>query len=63
MLATSINVATLIIVIIGVYMVFLGLSLLYNFANLYPYAAGLPVIIIGMAFLFLFFLRTNRNKK
>ncbi len=54
MIAISLRVASYIIVLFGVYFIFLGISFLYNINWLYPTNAAWPLALIGIILLLLF---------
>ncbi|MCW6159893.1 MAG: hypothetical protein LVQ95_02275 [Candidatus Micrarchaeales archaeon] len=57
MVATSLSVASYVIFLIGIYFIFLGISLLEGIVWFYPYAASIPLVIIGLILLIVFFKR------
>ena len=57
MVSASLGVASYIIFLFGVYFIFLGISLLEGIVWFYPYAASVPLVLIGLILLAIFFKR------
>ncbi len=51
----SLGIAGYIIALIGAYFILLSFALIYNLNFLYPYNASVPLIIVGIALLIMFF--------
>lgn len=54
-IALSFGVAGYIVGLIGVYFIFLGISLLEGVTWVYPYGASVPLVVIGLILLIIFF--------
>ena len=57
MVSASLGVASYIIFLLGVYFIFLGISLIEGIIWFYPYAASVPLVLIGLILLIIFFKR------
>lgn len=53
-LVMSLGVASYIVLLIGIYFIFLGISLFDGIVWSYPYAASVPLVIIGLILLIVF---------
>lgn len=52
-IATTLSVAAYILMLFGVYFIFLGTTLIYNVALAYPYSLSIPLIVIGLVLVLL----------
>ena len=54
-IATSLNIAAYILALLGLYIIFLGVALLFNISSFnYPYGAAAPMLIVGLILLLIF---------